>query len=150
MTTARELADKAHNLHAFIDQYVPKGRLTSVLPTIFPDYVKVQEEVMWGGVWQVPGLDINLRSLATISAQCCNGFDFGIQHQIRVGMTLGMTPQKIKGLFLTLLFYAGIPATVFSLTQARPLNTPKRSSTREDSSLNSHDRSERIPRFNNQ
>ena len=68
MTTAQELAEKAGNLHAFIDQYVPKGRLTSVLPTIFPDYTKVQEEVMWGGVWQVPGRDIKLRSLVSVSA----------------------------------------------------------------------------------
>ena len=30
-----------------------------------------------------------------------------------------MSPQKIKGIFLQLLFYAGIPATVFALTQAQ-------------------------------
>ena len=119
MTTAEDLARKAANLHAFIDQYVPQGRLTGALPDISKDYVKLQEEVMWGGVWQVPGLDITLRSLATISAQCVNGWDFGLQHQIRVGLSLGMSPQKIKGIFLQLLYYAGIPATVFALTQAQ-------------------------------
>jgi 4-carboxymuconolactone decarboxylase len=30
-----------------------------------------------------------------------------------------MSPQKIKGIFLQLMFYAGIPATVFALTQAQ-------------------------------
>jgi 4-carboxymuconolactone decarboxylase len=119
MTRAEELARRAANLHAFIDQHVPKGRLTGALPDISKDYVKLQEEVMWGGVWQVPGLDVTLRSLATISAQCCNGWDFGLQHQIRVGLTLGMSPQKVKGIFLQLLFYAGIPATVFALTEAQ-------------------------------
>ncbi len=119
METAQNLARKAANLHAFIDQYVPQGRLTGALPDISQDYVKLQEEVMWGGVWQVPGLDVTLRSLATISAQCCNGWGFGIQHQIRVGLSLGMSPQKIKGIFLQLIFYAGIPATVFSLSQAQ-------------------------------
>ena len=118
MTRAEDLARQAANLHAYIDQYVPKGRLTGALPDISKDYVKLQEEVMWGGVWQVPGLDVTLRSLATISAQCCNGWDFGLQHQIRVGLSLGMSPQKIKGIFLQLLFYAGIPATVFALTQS--------------------------------
>ena len=58
MTTADDLARKAANLHAFIDQYVPAGRLTGALPDISKDYVKLQEEVMWGGVWQVPGLDV--------------------------------------------------------------------------------------------
>ena len=119
MTSAEGLARKAANLYAFIDQYVPQGRLTGALPAISKDYVKLQEEVMWGGIWQVPGLDITLRSLATISAQCVNGWDFGLQHQIRVGLSLGMSPQKIKGIFLQLLFYAGIPATVFALTQAQ-------------------------------
>jgi 4-carboxymuconolactone decarboxylase len=74
---------------------------------------------MWGGIWQVPGLDLKLRSLATISAQCVNGWDFGLQHQIKVGLTMGMSPQKIKGIFIQLLFYAGIPATVFGLLQAQ-------------------------------
>ena len=119
MTSADSLARKAANLHSFIDQYVPAGRLTGALPDISKDYVKLQEEVMWGGVWQVPGLDVTLRSLATIAAQCCNGWGFGIQHQIRVGLSLGMSPQKIKGIFLQLIFYAGIPATVFALTQAQ-------------------------------
>jgi 4-carboxymuconolactone decarboxylase len=119
MDTAADLARKAANLHAFIDQYVPQGRLTSALPDISQDYVKLQEEVMWGGVWQVPGLDVTLRSLATIAAQCCNGWEFGLQHQIRVGLSLGMSPQKIKGIFLQLIFYAGIPATVSSLAQAQ-------------------------------
>ena len=119
MDSAADLARKAANLHAFIDQYVPQGRLTSALPDISQDYVKLQEEVMWGGVWQVPGLDVTLRSLATIAAQCCNGWEFGLQHQIRVGLSLGMSPQKIKGIFLQLIFYAGIPATVSSLAQAQ-------------------------------
>jgi 4-carboxymuconolactone decarboxylase len=30
-----------------------------------------------------------------------------------------MSPQKVKGIFLQLMFYAGIPATVFALTQAQ-------------------------------
>ena len=119
MKRAEELAQQAANLHAYIDQYVPQGRLTGALPDISKDYVKLQEEVMWGGVWQVPGLDVTLRSLATISAQCCNGWSFGLQHQIRVGLTLGMSPQKVKGIFLQLIFYAGIPATVSALTQAQ-------------------------------
>ncbi len=119
MDSAADLARKAANLHAFIDQYVPQGRLTGALPDISADYVKLQEEVMWGGVWQVPGLDVTLRSIATIAAQCCNGWEFGLQHQIRVGLSLGMSPQKVKGIFLQLIFYAGIPATVSSLAQAQ-------------------------------
>ena len=133
MDSAADLARKAANLHAFIDQYVPQGRLTGALPDISKDYVKLQEEVMWGGVWQAPGLDVTLRSLATIAAQCCNGWEFGLQHQIRVGLSLGMSPQKVKGIFLQLIFYAGIPATVSSLAQAQRVINEQPIWQREDS-----------------
>ncbi len=112
MTTADELAGKAE---AFRD-YLP---VQSPMPAISPEYSQIQVPLMWGGIWQVPGLDLKLRSFATISAQCVNGWDFGLRHQIKVGLTMGMTPQQIKGIFIQLLFYAGIPATVYGLLQAQ-------------------------------
>ena len=121
MIRADDLYRQAMNIRGLIDQFGPPGRPTDALPAISPDHVRMQQDVMWGGVWQVPGLDITLRSLATIAAQCVNGYEFGLQHQIRVGLTLGMSPRKIKGVFLQLLFYAGVPATVFALTQAQKI-----------------------------
>lgn len=112
MTTADELARRAEAFREFLPAQSP-------MPAICPDYARIQVPLMWGGIWQVPGLDLKLRSLATISAQCVNGWDFGLQHQIKVGLTMGMSPQKIKGIFIQLLFYAGIPATVFGLLQAQ-------------------------------
>ena len=112
MSTPDELARRAQDF----GQYLPAE---SDIPTISPDYTRIQEPLMWGGIWQAPGLDVKLRSFATISAQCVNGWDFGLQHQIRVGLTMGMTPQQIKGIFIQLLFYAGIPATVHGLLQAQ-------------------------------
>jgi len=112
MTTADELAQKAQDLA----KYLPSQ---SNVPAICPDYSQIQVPLMWGGIWQVQGLDLKLRSFATISAQCVNGWDFGLQHQIKVGLTMGMTPQQIKGIFIQLLFYAGIPTTVHGLLQAQ-------------------------------
>ena len=112
MTTADELAQRAQDFGKYLPAQSP-------LPAISPDYSQIQVPLMWGGIWQVPGLDLKLRSFATISAQCVNGWDFGLQHQIKVGLTMGMTPQQIKGIFIQLLFYAGIPATVFGLLQAQ-------------------------------
>ena len=118
MTTPDELSQRAQDLAA----YLPAG---SDIPSISPDYARIQTPLMWGGVWQAPGLDLKLRSFATISAQCVNGWDFGLQHQIRVGLTMGMTPQQIKGIFIQLLFYAGIPATVHGLLQAQTVINEK-------------------------
>ena len=113
MTTPDELSQIAHEK---MEPYLP---VNSDISSIAPDYWRIQEPLMWGGVWPAPGLDLKLRSFATISAQCVNGWDFGLQHQIRVGLTMGMTPRQIKGIFIQLLFYAGIPATVHGLLQAQ-------------------------------
>jgi 4-carboxymuconolactone decarboxylase len=115
MTTVTELQQKSAKLREFFDQYLPYARPTPVLA----DFIRVQHELMWGGVWLVDGLDLRLRSFATITAQCVNGYDFGVEHQVRTGLTVGITPQQIKGVFIQLLFYAGVPATVFGLRIAQ-------------------------------
>lgn len=113
--TARQLSQQADEFRAVIDAYLPKP---SPMIRISPDHTLIGNEVMWGGIWREPGLDTRLRSVATITAQCVNGHDFGLQHQIRVGLTLGMTPQMIKAMFVELKFYAGVPASVFALLMA--------------------------------
>lgn len=115
MTTVAELQEKSAKLRAFFDLHLPYARPTPVLA----DFVRVQHELMWGGVWLVEGLDLKLRSFATITAQCVNGYDFGVEHQVRTGLTIGLTPQQIKGIFIQLLFYAGVPATVSGLRIAQ-------------------------------
>ena len=115
MTTVAELQEGSAKLRAFFDQHLPYARPTPVLA----DFVRVQHELMWGGVWLVDGLDLKLRSFATITAQCVNGYDFGVEHQVRTGLTVGITAQQIKGIFIELMFYAGVPATVFGLRIAQ-------------------------------
>ena len=112
MTTPDELARRADAFR----EYRPAQ---STMPAISPEYSQIQVPLMWGGIWQVPGLDLKLRSFATISAQCVNGWDFGLRHQIKVGLTMGMAPPQIKGIFIQLLFYLGIPSTVYGLLQAQ-------------------------------
>jgi len=116
MTTAEELARQAKEFRDVIDRHLPKP---SPMIQISPDHTRIGHEVMWGGIWRQPGLDVKLRSIATITAQCVNGMDFGLQHQIRVGLTLGLTPQKIKAMFVELKFYAGVPASVFALARCQ-------------------------------
>ena len=51
MATGSELYTAAVSLKGFIDQKVPGQRLTGALPGISKDYVKLQDELMWGGIW---------------------------------------------------------------------------------------------------
>lgn len=116
MKTAEQLAQQAKEFRDVIDQHLPKP---SPMIKISPDHTLIGHEVMWGGIWRQPGLDLKLRSIATITAQCVNGKDFGLHHQVRVGLTLGLTPQKIKAMFVELEFYAGVPASVFALARCQ-------------------------------
>jgi 4-carboxymuconolactone decarboxylase len=115
LKTARQLDQQGKEFRAIIDAYLPRP---SPMIRISPDHTLIGHEVMWGGIWREPGLDTKLRSVATITAQCVNGHDFGLQHQIRVGLTLGISVQKIKAMFVELKFYAGVPASVFALLMA--------------------------------
>ena len=86
---------------------------------ISPDYARIQAGVARDGVREGSGLDGRLRHFAAISAQCVGGFDPCLQDHIRAGMEDGMTAQQVKGIFIQLLFYAGIPATVHGLLQSQ-------------------------------
>ncbi len=86
---------------------------------ISPDYAHIQAAVARDGVWEGSELDGRLRHFAAISAQCVGGFDPCLQDHIRAGMEHGITAQQVKGIFIQLLFYAGIPATVHGLLQSQ-------------------------------
>ena len=132
MRTVAELQEKSAELRKFFDQHLPYARPTPVLA----DFVRIQHELMWGGVWLVDGLDLKLRSFATITAQCVNGYDFGVEHQVRTGLTIGITPRQIKGIFVQLLFYAGVPATVSGLRIAQDVINEREEWKSDDVPLN--------------
>ena len=116
MTTAKELARKSTEFRDVIDQHLPQP---SPMIRISPEHTIIGHEVMWGGIWQQEDLEKKLRSFASITAQMVNGYDFGLKHQIRVGLTLGITPQQIKAIFYELKFYVGVPESVFALIKAQ-------------------------------
>ena len=115
MRTVTDITRKSAQLRAFFDQYLPYSRPVPILA----DFVKVQHELMWGGIWLMEGLDLRLRCVATITAQCINGYDFGVEHQVRTGLTVGLTAKEIKGIFIQLLFLVGEPVALFGLRIAQ-------------------------------
>ncbi len=66
MTTAKELGKKAADLRAMIDQYLPPPSARVPIAGLYPDADHIATELMWGGIWNEPGLDHRLRSIATI------------------------------------------------------------------------------------
>ena len=115
MRTVEEIRNKSAQLREVFDQYLPYSRPNPILA----DFVKIQHELMWGGIWLMEGLDLRLRCVATITAQCINAYDFGVEHQVRTGLTVGLTAQEIKGIFIQLLFLVGEPVALFGLRIAQ-------------------------------
>ena len=54
MTTVKELAKKAKELRAITDKYLPAPRRSA---GVSPDADHIANELMWGGIWNEPGLD---------------------------------------------------------------------------------------------
>jgi 4-carboxymuconolactone decarboxylase len=118
MTTTAELEKRMNDFSKYLPHQSP-------VPSISPDFFRLQQPMMWGGIWQVPGLELKLRSFATMTAQCVNGYDFGMEHQFTVGLETGITPPQIKGMIIQLLYYIGVPATVFAMRQAQKVINQK-------------------------
>jgi alkylhydroperoxidase/carboxymuconolactone decarboxylase family protein YurZ len=68
MATTGELSKKAADLRAVIDQYLPSPNTRAPIAGLYPDADHVATELMWGGIWNEPGLDNRLRSIATMNA----------------------------------------------------------------------------------
>lgn len=114
MTTENELFDYSDRLKDSFNEEVNGAEIS-------PAFARMHQELMWGRIWRSPALDDNLKVLTIISTQCVNGLDFGLQDHIRMGLSMGMSPRKIKGIFIQLLFYIGIPATVFGLLETQKI-----------------------------
>ena len=63
MKSAKKLAAQGEEFRAIIDKHLPHP---SPMIKISPDHTLIGHEVMWGGIWREPGLDTQLRSVATI------------------------------------------------------------------------------------
>ena len=131
MRTVEEIRNKSAQLREFFDQYLPYSRPNPILA----DFVKIQHELMWGGIWLMEGLDLRLRCVATITAQCINAYDFGVEHQVRTGLTVGLTAQEIKGIFIQLLFLVGEPVALFGLRIAQDVINERESWRNTDRAL---------------
>jgi 4-carboxymuconolactone decarboxylase len=84
-----------------------------------PTLVKLTDEVLFGDVWQRPGLTPRERSLATIAALTAGGNTAQLNWHIPYGIENGLTQEEIKEIFTHLAFYAGWPKAVTAMSIAK-------------------------------
>ncbi|MDT0615933.1 carboxymuconolactone decarboxylase family protein [Streptomyces lancefieldiae] len=86
------------------------------LSAIAPKLVEVTNEVLFGDVWERPGLSPRDRSLVTVSvlAALYRGEQLG--HHLRVALQNGLSVEELSEAITHLAFYAGWPNAMTAIT----------------------------------
>jgi 4-carboxymuconolactone decarboxylase len=82
------------------------------LPEAFRDMTMSH---LFGDVWARPGLELQQRSLITVTTLAALGREAQLRVHLHGALNLGFTPQQLEEVFTHLAHYAGWPAAVTAL-----------------------------------
>ena len=75
------------------------------------EFSRLTTEYYWGSVWTRPGLDLQSRSICTLSALTALGREGPLRSHVRGALHIGLTQEQIVEVFIHTTFYAGLPFT---------------------------------------
>lgn len=84
-----------------------------------PKLVSLTDDVLFGDVWERPGLSKRDRSLITIAALITTGSTEQLPGHLRRGLDNGLTPDELTEAVIHLAFYAGWPRAMSAVTVAK-------------------------------
>ncbi|GAA5148364.1 4-carboxymuconolactone decarboxylase [Microbacterium pseudoresistens] len=73
----------------------------------FQDFIT---RVAWGDVWQRPGLDRRMRSVAVLASLIAHGHHEELAMHLRAALRNGLTIAEVKEVILQSAVYSGVPA----------------------------------------
>jgi 4-carboxymuconolactone decarboxylase len=87
---------------------------------IAPDLGRLILEYAWGDIYSRPGLDLRSREIATMAALVARGgVDGQLRAHIRYALNAGCSRQEVIEVMLHLSVFAGIPAAISGIVNAR-------------------------------
>ena len=86
-----------------------------VMQKVAPDLARYTDDVLFGTVWERPGLAKRDRSLVTITTLIATGRTGPLQGHAGRALDNGVTPRQLSGLVTHLAFYCGWPSAVAAL-----------------------------------
>jgi len=89
----------------------PSSSRSEVRP-IAPKLIELSETVLYGDVWERPGLSKRDRSLITVAALIAMVRSDQLPGHIQRALDNGVTPEEIGEMITHLAFYAGWPAAM--------------------------------------
>jgi 4-carboxymuconolactone decarboxylase len=81
-----------------------------------PEFVALTDEVMYGDVWERPGLSHRDRSLITVASLLSLVRTDQLGHHLERALNNGVTEQELIDAITHLAFYAGWPAAVTAMS----------------------------------
>ena len=86
---------------------------------VAPKLVQLTDDVLFGDVWNRPGLSRRDRSLVTVSALIALNRPEQLRSHLRLGLENGLTEGELVEALTHLAFYAGWPSAVSATAVAR-------------------------------
>ena len=91
----------------------------SAMQEITPKLWSVVHEVLYGDIWDRPGLDVRDRSLIAVATLMALYRTDQLRIHIRRAIEAGVTKEEISELITQVAFYAGFPTAANAVTVAR-------------------------------
>jgi len=98
---------------------MPRSVLGQLYGDFAPKLVELTDDVLFGDVWERPGLSKRDRSLATVTALIALNRTEQLPFHIRRGLENGLSKDELLELITHLAFYSGWPNSMSALRIAK-------------------------------
>ncbi len=97
----------------------PKSPLRDTLGDVAPKFVELTEQVLFGDIWERPGLSKRDRSLITVAALVALNRTEQLPGHLKRAIGNGVTQDELIELITHLAFYSGWPTAVSAAKLAK-------------------------------
>lgn len=99
------------------------SRAQQLVGDLAPKLADLTDEVLFGDVWERPGLSKRDRSLVTVAALVALYRTNELPGHVRRALENGLTQEELVEAITHLAFYAGWPNAMTAISTARPIFT---------------------------
>ena len=103
----------------------PPSRAQQLMGDIAPKMAELTDDVLFGDIWERPGLAKRDRSLVTVSALIAMNRPEQLRSHLALARTNGVKEEEIIEAITQLAFYAGWPNALSAIAVARDVFKPK-------------------------
>ncbi|SFH20719.1 carboxymuconolactone decarboxylase family protein [Streptomyces mirabilis] len=100
---------------------MPKQSAPEELRALAPKLVDVTNDVLFGDVWERPGLSPRDRSLVTVSVLAALYRSEQLPYHLGVALENGLSIEELSEALTHLAFYAGWPNAMTAITQLKKI-----------------------------